>query len=121
MEKVDTLVVDKTGTLTEGRPSVDRFVTTNGFQEDDLLRLVAAVERASEHPPQAIVNAATQPKPDHPDVTAGDFDAPVGKGVIGTVERRRQVWPAAHPSPTKGIDPTPRTTRPTSCVPTVPR
>ena len=87
-QRVDTIVVDKTGTLTEGRPWVTQVVTTTGFDRDDLLRLVAGVERASEHPlAQAIVNAATEAGMSVPDVT--DFDAPVGKGVIGTVEHRR--------------------------------
>ena len=88
MEKVDTLVVDKTGTLTEGKPSVTQVVTTAGFEQDELLRLVAGVERASEHPlATAIVKAATQAGLSIPDVA--DFDAPVGKGVIGTVEQHQ--------------------------------
>ena len=50
MEKVDTLVIDKTGTLTEGKPAVTRIVASRGFTEDDILRLAAGVEKASEHP-----------------------------------------------------------------------
>ncbi|CCH74816.1 putative cation-transporting P-type ATPase [Nostocoides australiense Ben110] len=85
MEKVDTLVIDKTGTLTEGRPTVTNIVTTSEHSEDDLLRLAAGVERASEHPlALAIVEAATARSLPIPDVT--DFDSPVGRGVIGTVE-----------------------------------
>ena len=61
MEKVDTLVVDKTGTLTEGKPSVTAIVAAAGFQENDILQLAASVERASEHPlADAIVRAAKQ-------------------------------------------------------------
>ncbi len=87
MEKVDTLVVDKTGTLTEGRPTVTGIITTGEWPEDDLLRLAAGVERASEHPlALAIVEAATVRSLPVPDVT--DFDSPVGRGVIGTVEGR---------------------------------
>ncbi|MBN9554097.1 MAG: copper-translocating P-type ATPase, partial [Alphaproteobacteria bacterium] len=83
MEKIDTLVVDKTGTLTEGKPSVARIVTTSGFTEDDLLRLAAGVERASEHPlAMAIVAAADSRKLTLPAVE--NFDSPSGKGVVGT-------------------------------------
>ncbi len=88
MEKVDTLVVDKTGTLTQGKPTVTHVVTTAGIDRDDLLRLVAGVERASEHPlATAIVRAVTDARLVIPEVT--DFDAPVGKGVIGTVGQQR--------------------------------
>ncbi|CAN5225674.1 heavy metal translocating P-type ATPase [soil metagenome] len=88
MEKVDTLVVDKTGTLTEGRPSVTRIVAAGGFSEDGLLRLAAGVERASEHPlARAIVEAADQRKMVIPPVA--DFDSPIGKGALGTVEGKR--------------------------------
>jgi len=87
MEKVDTLVVDKTGTLTEGRPTVTGIIATGEWPEDELLRLAAGVERASEHPlALAIVEAATVRSLPVPDVT--DFDSPVGRGVIGTVEGR---------------------------------
>jgi Cu+-exporting ATPase len=88
MEKVDTLVVDKTGTLTRGEPAVTHIEPAAGVNQDDLLRLTAAVERASQHPlGLAIVAAAAQAGLTLPDVT--DFDAPVGQGVIGTVEHRR--------------------------------
>ncbi len=87
MEKVNTLVVDKTGTLTEGRPSVTHIGPINGFEADELLRLAAGVERASEHPlAQAIVNAANDKHVAIPAVT--DFDSPVGRGVVGVVEGR---------------------------------
>ena len=63
MEKVDTLVVDKTGTLTEGKPKVVAIVPAQGFAENEVLRLAASVERASEHPlAQAIVAAAAERK-----------------------------------------------------------
>jgi Cu+-exporting ATPase len=85
MEKVDTLVVDKTGTLTEGHPSVTRIVVGDGFSEEAVLRLAAGVERASEHPlARAIVEAAAARQIAIPEVT--DFDSPTGKGALGTVE-----------------------------------
>jgi Cu+-exporting ATPase len=87
MEKVDTLVVDKTGTLTEGRPAVTGVIAADGFDEDELLRLAAGVERASEHPlAAAIVEAAEKRALPIPDVTG--FGSPVGRGALGTVEGR---------------------------------
>jgi Cu+-exporting ATPase len=88
MEKVDTLVVDKTGTLTEGRPAVTAIVPTAGLSETDVLRLAASVERASEHPlAMAIVRAAEERKI----ATAAvlDFDSPTGKGALGIVQGKR--------------------------------
>jgi len=88
MERVTTLVVDKTGTLTEGKPAVTRIVAAAGFDEDTLLRLAASVERASEHPlALAIVAAAGKRGIATAPVT--DFDSPTGKGALGTVEGRR--------------------------------
>lgn len=85
MEKVDTLVVDKTGTLTEGRPKVVKVQPLNGFEANDVLQKLASVERASEHPlAAAIVADALALKLTLSPVT--DFDSPVGKGVIGTVD-----------------------------------
>ena len=90
MEKVDTLVVDKTGTLTEGKPKVVSIVAGEGFDEAQVLRLAASVERASEHPlAQAIVSAAAERNVALASVE--DFDSPTGKGVIGKVEGRRVV------------------------------
>ena len=90
MEKVDTLVVDKTGTLTQGSPAVTRIVPAAGIPQDELLRLAAAVERASEHPlGLAVVAAAADAHLSLPDVW--QFDAPAGKGVVGTVEGHRVV------------------------------
>ena len=87
MEKVDTLVVDKTGTLTEGRPTVTHIEPVSGGDPDDLLRTAATVERASEHPlAQAIVEAATAKHLTLPEVAG--FDSPVGRGVTGLVEQR---------------------------------
>jgi ATPase, P-type (transporting), HAD superfamily, subfamily IC len=87
MEKVDTLVVDKTGTLTEGRPKVVAIVSAAGFQESEILRLAASVERASEHPlADAIVRAAKERNLDLSKVE--EFDSPTGKGATGKVDGR---------------------------------
>jgi Cu+-exporting ATPase len=87
LEGVDTLLVDKTGTLTEGRPRVEEIVTGGAVGEGELLRLAAAVERASEHPLAAAFVAAAEVRglalPG-----ASDFRALPGKGVVGTVDSR---------------------------------
>jgi Cu+-exporting ATPase len=88
LEKVDTLVVDKTGTLTEGKPKVVSVVPAPGFDESQLLKLAASVERGSEHPlALAIVAAASDRKLELS--TVDGFDAPAGKGVLGNVEGKR--------------------------------
>ena len=87
-EKVDTLVLDKTGTLTEGRPSVTAIKPAEGFDEVELLRLSASLERGSEHPlADAIVRAAADR--DLALSEASEFDSPVGRGVTGLVDGRR--------------------------------
>lgn len=88
LEKVDTLVVDKTGTLTQGKPAVTSIVPAKGFDENELLRLAASVERASEHPLAAAIVAAAEERRLSL-MSAKDFDAPAGKGVFGTVDGRR--------------------------------
>jgi Cu+-exporting ATPase len=103
LEKVDTLVVDKTGTLTEGRPSVTRVEPAAGWDEAVLLRLGAAVERASEHPlARAIVDAARARRLDLPEVTG--FEAPTGRGAIGLVEGRKIVLGNATLLAAQGVD-----------------
>lgn len=88
LEKVDTMILDKTGTLTEGKPSVTKIVVVDGQDETELLRLAASVEQASEHPlAAAIVRAAKERKVEVAKVMG--FDAPSGKGAIGMVERKR--------------------------------
>ena len=90
METVDTLVVDKTGTLTEGKPSVVAIVAASGHVENEVLRYAASVERASEHPlARAIVAAASERRIELARVLG--FDSPAGKGAVGVVERRRVV------------------------------
>jgi Cu+-exporting ATPase len=90
MERVDTLVVDKTGTLTEGRPTVVAIRTADGFAEDDLLRIAASLERPSEHPLAAAIVRAAEER----GMTLASphgFDSPTGKGVIGIVEGKTVV------------------------------
>jgi Cu+-exporting ATPase len=88
MEKVDTLVVDKTGTLTEGRPKVVALSAVEGIDEAQMLRFAGSVERGSEHPlARAIVEAASERNIELAPVRG--FDAPSGKGAIGMVERHR--------------------------------
>jgi Cu+-exporting ATPase len=87
MEKVDTLVVDKTGTLTEGKPKVVAVVPATGFEESEALRLAASVEQASEHPlAAAVVASAKERRLALSQVSA--FDSPTGKGVVGMVDGR---------------------------------
>ena len=87
MERVTTLVVDKTGTLTEGKPTVVAIAAASANSEDEILRLAASVERASEHPlARAIVDAAADRK--LAPAAAADFAAPSGKGVSATVGGR---------------------------------
>jgi Cu+-exporting ATPase len=82
MRKVDTLVVDKTGTLTEGRPSLQEVQVTGSLDQDELLRLVASVERASEHPlAEAIVEGAIERGLELE--KAKDFKSVTGKGAVG--------------------------------------
>nr|WP_164837891.1 copper-translocating P-type ATPase [Sinorhizobium meliloti] len=89
-EKVNTLVVDKTGTLTEGKSKVTSVVAVNGIAEDELLQVAATLERASEHPlAAAIVEAANESRLGLG--TAENFDSPVSKGVTGTVKGHRLV------------------------------
>ena len=88
MEKIDTLVVDKTGTLTEGKPKVVAVIAAEGFGENDVLRIAASVERGSEHPlAAAIAKAAAERNLELSPVRG--FDSPVGKGVIGMVAGKR--------------------------------
>jgi Cu+-exporting ATPase len=90
MEKVDTLIVDKTGTLTEGKPTVTRAVVLDSLNQEDLLRLAASLERSSEHPlAAAIVRAAEERKLQLS--TVADFSAIPGHGVTGMVDGKR-VW-----------------------------
>jgi Cu+-exporting ATPase len=85
LESIDTLVIDKTGTLTEGRPKVVAVIPAAGVDENELLRLAASVERGSEHPlARAILDAAQQRGLALSDVS--DFDSPSGKGASATAD-----------------------------------
>lgn len=88
MEKVDTVVVDKTGTLTEGKPRVTKLVPLNGFNDMDLMWYAGGLEKGSEHPlAHAILDKAKELKLILPD--AEGFDSPNGKGVVGSIEGKR--------------------------------
>jgi Cu+-exporting ATPase len=88
MEKVTTLVVDKTGTLTEGKPRLVTIAAENGVEELQLLRLVASLENVSEHPLAAAIVSGAQDR--GVSLTqVGDFESITGQGVVGTVEGRR--------------------------------
>jgi Cu+-exporting ATPase len=103
MEKVDTLVVDKTGTLTEGKPAVTAVVPAEGFSETEILRLASTVERASEHPLAVAIVAAADAK----GIASGqlaDFDSPTGKGALGTVDGRAVALGNARFLAEKGVD-----------------
>jgi len=104
MEKVDTLVVDKTGTLTEGRPRLVTVRAVEGIGEEVVLRLAAGLERASEHPlAEAIVRGAqergVEPAP------GGDFQSETGKGVTGRVDGKKVALGSAILLEEMGIDP----------------
>jgi Cu+-exporting ATPase len=103
MEKVDTLVVDKTGTLTLGKPGVTKIATAAGFAEADVLRLAASVERASEHPIAIAVVRAAEERALKLSAVA-DFDSPAGKGALGTVDGKTIVLGNANFLAERGID-----------------
>lgn len=86
--KVDTVVVDKTGTLTEGRPKLVTVEVSPGQDEAGLLRLASGLERASEHPLAEAVVKGTEARGLVP-ASAGEFESRTGRGVVGTVEGRR--------------------------------
>ncbi|MPZ48232.1 MAG: heavy metal translocating P-type ATPase [Dehalococcoidia bacterium] len=103
-EKLTTVVLDKTGTITEGQPRVTDVVTTAGTDEQQLIRLVAAAERGSEHAlGEAIVRESQARELDLPDVTG--FEAIPGRGVRATVEGRRLVIGTRRLLEEDGIDP----------------
>ncbi len=88
LEKVDTLVVDKTGTLTEGKPRVAAIRPQSGFDEDTLIRFAASLERASEHPLAAAIIGEAQARGLNSTETT-DFHAEAGMGVVGRIDGRR--------------------------------
>jgi len=88
MEKIDTLVVDKTGTLTEGKPKLVGVTAIGGFDEHELLRLVASLERGSEHPLAAAIVKGAEEHGLKLSTTA-DFTSETGKGVVGSIDGKR--------------------------------
>jgi P-type Cu+ transporter len=88
MEKVDTLVIDKTGTLTEGKPRLVSVTATGAIGETELLRLAASLERLSEHPLAAAIAHGAEER-GLTLATVTDFTSETGKGVVGVVEGRR--------------------------------
>jgi len=106
MRQVDTLVVDKTGTLTEGKPRLAGIETTGARSEPDLLRLAATLERGSEHPLAAAIVAGAQERGVELGETAS-FESLTGKGVTGEVDGRRVALGNARLLETLGVDPGP--------------
>ncbi len=107
---VDTLVVDKTGTLTEGRPALTDVEPAPGFDERSLLGLAAALERASEHPLAEAVVAGARSR-GAPVEAATDFEAVTGEGVRGVVSGRRVALGNAAMMASAGVDPAPLAAR----------
>lgn len=105
LEKVDTIVIDKTGTLTEGKPKVVAVRTASGVSEVDLLQLAASLERMSQHPLGTAIVAAAEAKGLEL-LTVENFDAPTGKGVTGVVGGKRTVIGNARIMKDAGIDTT---------------
>lgn len=87
LEKVNTLIVDKTGTLTEGKPKVVAVVPVEGFGDSEVVRIAASVEQASEHPIAHAIMLAAKDR-NIPTASVQNFDSPTGKGVVGQVENR---------------------------------
>ena len=87
LEKIDTLIVDKTGTLTEGKPRLRSVLPLNGMSESELLRLAASIERGSEHPLAAAIVAAAQQK-NLVLSEAREFQSITGKGVVGKIDQQ---------------------------------
>ncbi len=106
MQKVDTLVVDKTGTLTEGRPKVVHVATAPGFDADAMLQKLASVERASEHPLAAAIVADAHERGLKLSAVT-DFDSPLGRGVVGNVDGAHVVCGSAKFVAEHGIDVSP--------------
>jgi Cu+-exporting ATPase len=108
LEKVDTLVVDKTGTLTEGRPRLVSVATASGWTEDEVVRLAAGLERGSEHPLAAAVVAGAEQRRLRP-AEIRDFQSVTGKGVTGRLGDRQVLLGSAMLLEDHKVDPGPLT------------
>ncbi|CAN7507677.1 heavy metal translocating P-type ATPase [Devosia sp. LjRoot3] len=102
LEKVDTLVVDKTGTLTEGKPKVTHLLPAESFDEHTLLRVAASLERASEHPLGVAIVATAQERAIELS-NPSDVDSPVGKGLTGMVDGKRVLIGSAKYLASEGV------------------
>ncbi len=102
-EAVDTLIVDKTGTLTEGHPSVSEIVPAEGRESTDVLKLAASLERGSEHPLAAAILKAASERGLSPDV-ADNLDYPTGKGIVGRLDGRPVAFGNARLMEDLGVD-----------------
>jgi Cu+-exporting ATPase len=103
MEKVNTLLVDKTGTLTEGKPAVTEIVAAEGFDRVEVVRLAASVERASEHPLATAIVAAAEVRR-ITTLPVSNFDSPTGKGALGVVKGHKVVLGNANFLNELGVD-----------------
>jgi Cu+-exporting ATPase len=106
MEKIDTLVVDKTGTLTEGKPRLVSVNPAEGLDEKQLLRLAASLERGSEHPLAAAIVAGAKDRGIEL-AEADDFESVPGKGVVGSIDGKRVMLGNRKILDDSGIDPGP--------------
>ena len=106
MEKVDTLVLDKTGTITEGKPSLVAVQPSNGFDEQTLLELAAAAERSSEHPLAAAIVRGAEERGIQ-STSAEEFDSVTGKGIAARVGGRRVAVGTSGLLQEHGVDATP--------------
>ncbi len=104
LEKVDTLVVDKTGTLTEGKPRLVTVAASDGFSEDEVVRLAASLERESEHPLAAAIVAGAEARKVSLAKAEG-FRSVTGKGVTGKVDGRAVALGNAALLKDQGVDP----------------
>ncbi|HCM83943.1 MAG TPA: heavy metal translocating P-type ATPase [Rhodospirillaceae bacterium] len=108
MERIDTLIIDKTGTLTEGKPKLMEILPAAGFESDEVLKLIASLEKASEHPLAAAIVKGAQEK----NITLStviDFASVTGKGVMGTIDGRKVALGNAALLTSFGIDSAPLT------------
>ena len=103
LEKVNSIVVDKTGTLTEGKPRLQQVVSLNGFSETEILRLAGSLERSSEHPlAEAIIKGAEEQNVQLGKVD--NFESVTGKGIVGTIDGKKILLGNAKLMKENGID-----------------